>query len=256
MTRAFTEDRALACDRFTRATEGPMTVLALALLPLILIPLFVELSPGAQRALEAVDWLIWALFAAEYGIKLYLAPDRWRFVRTHVPDLILVLLPLLRPLRVIQSARVLRVLRLARVLSAAAKGLREARNIIGARGLNYVLLVTMLLVIAAASAVHELERGQPEPNITDFPDALWWAVTTVTTVGYGDRFPISDGGRAVAVLLMVAGIALFGIMTASIAAWFVEQKEQEDLRPQLDEILARLESIERRLEGRTKSDER
>jgi voltage-gated potassium channel len=69
-------------------------------------------------------------------------------------------------------------------------------------------------------------------------------VTTITTVGYGDRFPMSSAGRAVAVVLMIAGIAMFGVLTATIAAYFVEQKAEEDLASRLDQVMERLDRIE------------
>jgi len=87
------------------------------------------------------------------------------------------------------------------------------------------------------------ERGASDANITDYADALWWAATTITTVGYGDRFPTTPAGRGIAVVLMVAGIAFFGVLTASVAAYFVESKESGSL----SEIEKRLERIEKRL---------
>ena len=227
-------DRGEAFERFSRAVDGPLTVLALVMIPLIVLPLVVDLSPGTESAFLAIDYLIWAVFAAEYAIKLYLAPNRRQFVAHHIPDLIIVLVPMLRPLRVLRSVRLLRLLRLALLTGLAAKGLREARNILRRRGLNWILLIVLVLNLIAAAMVLEFERGNPDANIDSYPDALWWAVTTITTVGYGDRFPMSSAGRGVAVVLMIAGIAMFGVITASIAAYFVEQKAEEDLAGRLE----------------------
>jgi voltage-gated potassium channel len=211
------------------------------MIPLIVLPLVVDLPPATESAFLAVDYLIWAIFAAEYAIKLFLAPNRRRFVAHHIPDLIIVLVPMLRPLRVLRSAR---LLRLARLAAFAAKGVHEARGILRHRGLNWVLLIVLVLNLTAAAAVLEFERGNPEANIYSYPDALWWAVTTITTVGYGDRFPMSSAGRGVAVALMIAGIAMFGVITATIAAYFVEQKAEEDLAGRLDQVVQRLDRIE------------
>jgi hypothetical protein len=116
------------------------------------------------------------------------------------------------------------------------------------RGLSWVLLIALALNLIAAALVLSFERDVPASNIHSYPDALWWAVTTITTVGYGDRFPMSAAGRGVAVVLMVSGIALFGIITASIAAYFVEHKsEQDDVASRLGRILERLDAIESRL---------
>jgi len=224
-----------------------MTVLALVMIPLIVVPLVLDLSPATERAVLSIDYVLWAVFAAEYGIKLYLAPNRRRFVAHHIPDLIVVVVPMLRPLRVLRSVRLLRLLRLALLGGFAAKGLREARSILRHRGLNWVLLIVLVLNLIAAAAVMEFERGNPQANIDSYPDALWWAVTTITTVGYGDRFPMSPAGRGVAVVLMIAGIAMFGVITATIAAYFVEQKAEEDMAGRLDQIVTRLDRIEARL---------
>ena len=237
-------DRGAAFERFSRAVDGPLTVLALAMIPLIVLPLVMDLSPGPESAVLAIDYLIWAVFAAEYAIKLYLAPNRRQFVARHLPDLIIVVVPMLRPLRVLRSVRLLRFLRLTLLTGLAAKGLREARSILRHRGLNWVLLIVLVLNLIAAAMVLEFEGGNPAANIDSYPDALWWAVTTITTVGYGDRFPMSSAGRAVAIVLMIAGIAMFGVITATIAAYFVEQKAEEDLASRLDQIMERLDRIE------------
>jgi voltage-gated potassium channel len=242
-------DRGEAFERFSRAVDGPLTVLALLMIPLIVLPLVVDLSPGTEAAFLAIDYLIWAVFATEYAIKLYLAPNRRRFVAHHIPDLIIVVVPMLRPLRVLRSVRLLRLLRLVRLAAFAAKGLHEARGILRHRGLNWVLLIVLILNLIAAAAVLEFERGNPQANINSYPDALWWAVTTITTVGYGDRFPMSPAGRGVAVVLMIAGIAMFGVITATIAAYFVEQKAEEDLAGRLDQIMKRLDTIEERFQS-------
>jgi voltage-gated potassium channel len=158
-----------------------------------------------------------------------------------------VLVPVLRPLRVLRSVRLLRLLRLALLGSFAARGLREVLEVLRRRGLSWVLLIVLVLNLVAAAAVLEFERGNPDANIASYPDALWWAVTTITTVGYGDRFPMSPAGRGVAVVLMVAGIAMFGVITASIAAYFVERKAEEDVASRLDQVIERLDTLEARL---------
>jgi voltage-gated potassium channel len=240
-------DRAEAFERLSRAVDGPMTVLALAMVLLIVGPVIVDLSPATESAILALDYVIWAVFATEYAIKLFLAPNRRRFVAHHIPDLIIVVVPMLRQLRVLRSLRLLRLLRLALLAGFAAKGVREAGGILRHRGLNWVLLIVAVLNLVAAAMVLEFERGSPAANIDSYPDALWWAVTTITTVGYGDRFPMSPAGRGVAVVLMIAGIARFGVITATIAAYFVEQKSEQDVAGRLDQVMERLDRIEAQL---------
>jgi voltage-gated potassium channel len=241
-------ERSEAFEQFSRVVDGPMMILALVMIPLLIVPLIMDLPSSMDHALVAIDYLIWAAFTVEYVVKLWLAPDRWRFVKANIPDLVIVVVPMLRPLRVLRGVRLLRLLRLARLVAFALEGLHEVRNVLRRRGLSWVLLIALAVNLIAAALVLSLERDTPGSNIHSCPDALWWAVTTITTVGYGDRFPMSAAGRGVAVVLMVSGIALFGIITASIAAYFVEQKtEQDDLASRLDRILERLDAIESRL---------
>lgn len=238
-------------ERFSRTVDGPLTILALALIPLLIVPAVFDLSEGIESAILIADYVIWAIFVVEYVTKLVLSPNRGLFFRKHIPDLILVVVPMLRPLRVLRSVRVLRLARLVRVASGLGKGFTHIRSIFGSRGLGYVLVIVLVVAGAGAVLVLEFERDIEAGNIKNLADAIWWSVTTITTVGYGDRFPVSAGGRGVAVVLMITGIALFGVLTAAIAAFFVDQDRDKtpDVEVQLEEIAARLERMERRLEG-------
>ena len=234
-------------ERFEAATAWPMLVLSLAIIPLLVIPLTVDLSPGAEDTIVTIDWIIWGLFATEYLIRLYLAPAKGAFVSRNKIDLVVIVLPFLRPLRVLRSARMLRLLRAARLASVIGRALDAGREVLTKHKLNYVLLVTGIVVVIGAALVDAFERGAPEANITSFGDALWWAMTTVTTVGYGDAFPTTPGGRGVAVVLMILGISIFGLLAGSLASYFVEKDEEEHFDPQLAEINERLARIEEAL---------
>lgn len=236
-------DQGRAYERFARAVDGPMMVLAALFIPVLVLPLAVHLSSGVSEALDAADYSLWALFAGEYATKLYLAQDRWHFVKTHVPDLIVVAVPLLRPLRVARSVRLVRALRGVRALSFAVVAVRELRRLLAHRNLHFVLLAVVVLVFVAASFELEFERHVADSNIHSYPDALWWAVVTITTVGYGDKFPLTSAGRGVAVLLMVSGIALFGVLTATLASYF-SQADADTAQTRLAEMNDRLERIE------------
>ncbi len=145
------------------------------------------------------------------------------YALSHWYDVALVLVPMLRPLRL------LRLLALLRILD------RSAAGTVAGRVLVYVTGAAGMAVLLGALAVLDAERKSPEANITDFGDALWWACTTVTTVGYGDRYPVTGEGRAVAVVLMVMGIGVVGAVTAAVASWILRRaqvSEEAGARPE------------------------
>ncbi|MGH2788899.1 MAG: potassium channel family protein [Actinomycetota bacterium] len=224
------QTRGDALERFERLAAWPMLILSIAILPLLIIPLVADLSPGTEATFIALDWIIWAVFAVEYGIRLYLAPQKGTFFRRNLIDLVVVVIPFLRPLRVVRSARALRLLRAARAGAFMIRGLDALRDVLTRHKLNYALAVAVVVVVAGALLVESFERDAPEGNIESIPDALWWAITTVTTVGYGDRFPTTAAGRGVGVVLMIVGIALFGMLAGSLASFFVEKREETGAR--------------------------
>jgi voltage-gated potassium channel len=240
------EARANLYERYCKVTDLPLLVLAVLMIPSLLGPVVFHVTPEQENMLEAVDWFIYALFAVDFFIRLYLAPYRGPFLRENWLDIIILALPLLRPLRLVRSARLLRLIRLAWLLAFVGVAVAKLRIILTSRGLYWVILVTMGVVVVSALLVASFESGAGG-SITDIPTALWWAAATVTTVGYGDTYPVTAEGRGIAVFLMVAGIIFFGILTANIAAYFVESKESsvyEHMENKLDEVLRRLDSIE------------
>jgi voltage-gated potassium channel len=179
-------------------------------------------------------------FVVDYVVRLALASERRRFVTHHVFDLAVIALPLLRPLRA------LRLLAALRILSRSTAG--------GFRGrvVAYVGGGALLIMFVAALAVLDAERDSKGANITDFGSALWWAMTTMTTVGYGDRFPITGEGRLIGGALMLGGIALLGVVTATIASWVIERVQgveeaeavtQAEIRELLAEVRALREAM-------------
>ncbi|RAY11860.1 two pore domain potassium channel family protein [Actinomadura craniellae] len=238
------EDRRLAWER---RAEIPLLVAATVFLAAYAVPIvWPDLSPATDRTAELVIVGVWAVFGADYLVRLALAGERWRFVRTHLLDLALLVLPFLRPLRLLRLVFVLQVLH------------RRAQFTFRGRVVTYTVGAVAFVVLIASLAVLDAERRNPEANIQNMGDALWWALTTITTVGYGDHAPTTGEGRLAAALLMVAGIALLGVVTGSLASWFVERLrgvEQAEERTQaaLAEILteirflnARLDALERR----------
>lgn len=217
------ERRQRMSEAFNRAVEVPMLIFSILVVPLLVIPFVISLSNTAETALLTADWVLWGTFAAELAIKTYLAPNRRRYLLSHWYDVLIVAIPFLRPLRITRSLRILRLARVARLAAIIVRIKFVSQDILGRHGLHYALASGLILTIILAALVAFLERNAGG-NITDFGTALWWAAVTVTTVGYGDTFPITPEGRGVGVVLMLAGIALFGVLTANIAAFFVEEK--------------------------------
>lgn len=226
-------------DRFTRMTDVPLMVLSLLWLPVLVVPMVATLSPDLAETFDAIDYFVWAVFVVEYLAKLYLVPTRLKFIRTHVVDLAVIAMPMLRPLR---AARLLRFLRVARAGLLVTNALNRGRAVLTHRGLHYVLLTALAVVFVGAAIVLVFERKASGGNIHSYGDALWWALVTMTTIGYGDHFPVSTGGRGVAVVLMLVGISLVGVVTATIASYFIEDKSERD-KTALIERLDRLEAM-------------
>jgi voltage-gated potassium channel len=248
-TKVIPEWRKVAFERFGQATEIPLLVLAVVMVPVLILPFVHHTSASERRLLDTIDYFIWAVFLLEYLTKLTLAPDRVKYVTRNVPDLVVVAVPMLRPLRLVRSARVLRLLRLSRLTAFAGEGVQKGQRTLASRSANYVVGIVLTLVVVCSVMVLDLERSAKGGNIKHFGDALWWAIATVTTVGYGDHYPVTPAGRAVATVLMFSGIALFGVLTAAIAAFFVQHNRRHEVDPNLQEILARLVAIEAALNG-------
>jgi voltage-gated potassium channel len=199
------------------------------------------LEPGLGREWKTLCAVIqlasWVIFVLDYLARVWTAGDRRRYFTKHLLDLVIVALPALRPLRL------LRLVILFRVLN------RKAAATLRGRVPLYVSTSAGTLVICAALAVLDAERHAAGSNIKTFGDALWWAVVTVTTVGYGDHFPVTLQGRFVAAGLMIGGVALIGVVTASFAAWFIdrvrdeEEEQQAATRRDLERLSGRIDTL-------------
>ena len=223
-----------------KRTEWPLLGVALIFLAAYSIQVIGNVSTARNAVLEVVIWVTWGLFGVDYFVNLVLAPNRGRWFVRNLHELVILGLPVLRPLRLLRLVALLRVVG------------RIAGNALRGRILAYVIGSALLLVYVGALAVLDAEENAPGGNIKTFGDALWWAVTTITTVGYGDHYPVTVVGRFVATGLMIGGIAVLGVVTASVASWLVEQvgskaaAEMNTAEKPLHEEIARLtDHIER-----------
>ena len=188
----------------------------------------------------------WPISAQLFTAESKLAYMRWGWI-----DL-LSSIPMVGPLRWGRVARIVRILRLlrgvksARMISAYIAKRRSDSAFAAAA------FVALLTIICVPIGVLHLERDYPDANITTAEDALWWATATITTVGYGDKYPISTGGRFVAIITMTVGVGLFGTFTAFVATWFIEpgEQQQDDELKKIRESLASIEDQLKVLIGR------
>ena len=230
-------------DAYERRTTIPLLLLALAVIPLLIFPSVADLSPRAEAVILVADWTIWSIFLADYLVRLWLAETRREFIRINKLDLLIIVLPFLRPLRVLRSARALRILRAARATTLLGRSVTAAGEVLTRHKLHYAIATTIGVVIAAAALAHSFESASPTSNIDSFADALWWASATVTTVGFGDQFPTTTGGRAVGIGLMIVGISLFGFVAGSLVSYFFDNREKEG-EPTLKDVVERLQRLE------------
>ena len=212
--------------RIERLTELPLLVLAFVMIPLLIGPFLWHLSPAEEAVFIVLDTFIWAIFAIDLIIKVVVAPHRLAYLKRHWLEVLVVVVPFFRPLR---------LLRIFLFGSRAWVGMRRLVNI------DFLLVYGIGLVIIAATIVASVEGGE-NASIQSFPDALWWAVVTITTVGYGDMVPITATGRAVAFVLMLGGIAFFSGVTANLASYLVKGSGEPD-KKLLVQLTSELEGL-------------
>jgi voltage-gated potassium channel len=219
--------------------EAAVVIAALATLPVMLL----EVRGIKAPWLIAADWIIWGVFASALAAGLAGSTQRTMYLFRHPIDVAVVLLsfPLLPS--VLALASLVRVVRLLRIALSAGRALPALKEIIGRRELLYVAGLCGLLVVAAAAAVVILE---PSAVGGSFGTAVWWALVTITTVGYGDVSPTSTSARVVAVILMIAGLGLISTLSATIAAFFIGQEQRRHHASFESRVLAALSRIETR----------
>lgn len=202
------------------------------------------LSPGTHDVLAFTDTGLCALFFFDFVRSFRRAPDRWRYVlqggwldlASSIPTF-----NVFRLGRLIRIARVVRILRAVRSVRTIGQVISRHRK---ESAIAAATIVTVLLTVFASLAVLQFEQV-PDSNIKTGGDALWWAFATVTTVGYGDRYPVTLEGRLVAATLMAAGVALFGTLSGLIASWFLhgQEKQETDQLSELSKEVAELKEL-------------
>jgi voltage-gated potassium channel len=217
-----------------------MLLLSLYAVAALAFTTFFKPPPETRTIVGYADTAVCVVFFLDFLITLKRSSNRVRYLLTWGWLDLLSSIPVIDSLRWGRASRVLRILRVLRGIKAT-KILSEFILYRRAQSAFFAaLLVSVLLVVLSASAVLQFETS-PEANIRTPEDAVWWAVVTVTTVGYGDKFPLSSEGRLIAALLMIAGVGLFGTFSGFVASWFLESPTH-----QTTELLA-LEALNRQL---------
>jgi voltage-gated potassium channel len=197
--------------------ELPILIAAVLVIPVIVIEES-HVSEGWKHFGVALNWVIWVAFAVEMIVMLAVVPSRVRWLRENPLEVaIVVLTPPVLPAS-LQALRVFRLLRLLRLMRVA----QLSRRLFSLEGLRYVALLALLTVLGAGAAFAALEKH------SSTWDGVWWAFTTMTTVGYGDKVPVTVLGRTIAMAVMLVGIGFIAILTGAVAQRF--------LSPQLEEI--------------------
>ena len=235
-------------DRIERVTKFPMTLLGVAWLVLAIVVLSTDVNDSGSQVLVGGLFVFWVIMLVEYVVRLVITPDTRGYLRRRWVEPATVVLP---PL---QGWHVVGIEKMGILLH---EGELRVETILKHHSLFRVLIAVASTLFLGAWLVLLFEERAKGSNIHDYPDALWWAIVTVTTVGYGDRFPVTEDGRIVAVVLMLVGIGLIGVLTATVASVFIKEhtdankeefrKSHRDLGQQLSMISDRLADVERRL---------
>jgi voltage-gated potassium channel len=237
-----------------RITKYPMTLLGLAWLVIAIVVLTTDISAKASTALVGTLFALWAVLLAEYMVRLVITPDRRGYLKRRWVEPVTVVAPPFQGWHFVGIEKMCLLMH---------EGALRVEAILKHHSLFRVLIAAAATLMLGAWLVLLLEEHAKGSNIHSYPDALWWAIVTVTTVGYGDRYPVTSGARVVAGVLMMVGIGLIGVLTATVASLFIKehtdankqelQKGHADLGRRLSLISDRLADVERRL-GATAAD--
>ncbi|MFE1381119.1 potassium channel family protein [Streptomyces sp. NPDC058740] len=209
-----------AQERWDSRMETPLTVTALVYLAAYAVRVLGHHLPDAVKDLcLALTLTAWAIFLVDYVVRVRLSGlGLLRFVRHHFLDTMVLILPLLRPLRIVS------------VYDRVQRRRDKPRLTLYARVMTYAGMTAGLLGFAGALTVYHFEYGAPGASIRTFGDSVWWACATLATVGYGDMTPVTPMGRVTAVGIMGCGVALLGAVTGSFSSWLIQAFTREDER--------------------------
>jgi voltage-gated potassium channel len=225
--------------RVTTPFEPVVLGATLAMIPVLIIEADAT-SEGWKTVAQVANWMIWAVFAVEIAVVLIVAPRKRAALRAHWLDAAIVVVTIPAYGRLLSSLRLVRLVRLLRLLRASvivSRALQAERRLTSENVFRFVGLATIFLTVIAGAVQATVDTG----DFKTFWDAVWWAVVTVTTVGYGDIYPKTVAGRIVGIMLMLVGIGFLSVLTATIASRFVKEERSEETTA-ITDALARIEA--------------
>jgi voltage-gated potassium channel len=225
-----------------------MLTLSLFALGVISVQVTLKLDPEVEKILDYADYLVCILFFTDFLISLWYAPNRWRYLYTWGWLDLLSSIPVLDATRWGRVARIVRILRVLRALRAANL---LASAVLRHRSRNAFLAVSLLAVVLitfSSIAILQFETTA-QSNIKTAEDAFWWATVTITTVGYGDFYPVTPEGRLVAVILMGSGVGLFGTFSGLLAARFIGPEVDPSTESDIGALRVEIAALRRQLEA-------
>lgn len=197
--------------RWQRLTAWPLVTLSLLYSFVFVFPIFAfPLGADANRGFKYAEFVIWIIFILDYLVQLLISRDKRRFFRSEWLALILIVIPFLRPIRAVRGVVLLR--------QAATR----PRDAMIASFPWIISIMGVLMVVIMAAAELDVERFAPGSNIHTVGDALWWSLVTITTIGYGDKYPVTTDGRLLAAVLILFGIGMVSSLTGYFATWILK----------------------------------
>ena len=203
-----------------------ISILTIYVLGALLIETFFVLPIEISKLLNFIDNTICFIFLFDFAVRFKNAKNKMKFMRWGWIDL-LSSIPFMNYFRLGRILRLVRVLRIIRAFRSSKKLIEHLFRNKAKGAFTSVSIFAVMLIIFSSIAILQVETAK-ESNIKTAEDALWWAYVTITTVGYGDKFPVTTEGRIIAVILMTAGVGLFGTFTAFASSWFVEEKKTDN----------------------------
>jgi len=226
-------------DRLTLRVQRALEVAAI-LAAIATVPLIIQADQNPDDPLVLMgDWLLWSIFFVQFAYMLAITPDRLAYTRSNWLLLLVIVLSFPVLPNLLSLTRLVRLARLLRLVVVLFLGLRSLRRILGRPGLMYVGAVAAFLILVGGGLLSLLEG---ETVHGKFFEGIWWAIVTVTTVGYGDIAPTTIWGRLVGVALMITGLGVISTLAAAVAAYFVSQDEGDEFQ-EIKERLARIETL-------------